>query len=162
MSGFDPTFTAGGDGHRGGTVPDPGASAGATLFLRQDAIFAAPTGVGTGTGGMSLISKQTLAAAAASVVFADIPDTYQDLLLVWTARATGGDSYNDLKALLNGDTGANYHYVAWDSSGAYSGDCSNLDLGYLAGGANPAGSAGGGQAVLPGYAGTALFKTLRS
>ncbi len=42
MSGFDPTFTAGGDGHRGGTVPDPGDTADTSLFLRQDATFAAP------------------------------------------------------------------------------------------------------------------------
>jgi hypothetical protein len=42
MSGFDPTFTAGGEGHRGGTVPDPGAAADAALFLRQDATWQAP------------------------------------------------------------------------------------------------------------------------
>lgn len=42
MSGFDPTFTGAGTGHRGGSVPDPGATPDPALFLRQDATFARP------------------------------------------------------------------------------------------------------------------------
>ena len=48
MSGFDPTFLAGGDGHRGGSVPDPGDTADATKFLRQDATWQVPTTEGIG------------------------------------------------------------------------------------------------------------------
>ena len=50
MSGFDPPFTPAGSGHRGGSVPDPGATADPRLFLRQDATFAAPAGA-TGASG---------------------------------------------------------------------------------------------------------------
>src|ERR1035437_9195587 len=50
MSGFDPTFSGAGSGHRGGSVPDPGATADARLFLRQDAIFAIPAGSTGATG----------------------------------------------------------------------------------------------------------------
>src|ERR1035437_998227 len=50
MSGFDPTFVPPGAGHRGGSVPDPGATADPRLFLRQDATFAAPAGA-TGASG---------------------------------------------------------------------------------------------------------------
>ena len=38
------TFVASGAGHKPGAVPDPGASAGTTKFLREDATFAVPTG----------------------------------------------------------------------------------------------------------------------
>lgn len=37
-------FGASGVGHSTGAVPDPGASAGATRFLREDATFAVPAG----------------------------------------------------------------------------------------------------------------------
>src|ERR1019366_5868563 len=50
MSGFDPTFVPPGAGHRGGSVPDPGPTADPTMFLRQDATFAVPTGTPGATG----------------------------------------------------------------------------------------------------------------
>jgi len=43
-------FTASGSGHASGDVPDPGAAAGATRFLREDSTWAVPAG-GTGGGG---------------------------------------------------------------------------------------------------------------
>lgn len=42
-----PVFVASGSGHAAGAVPDPGASAGTTRFLREDATFAMPTGAAT-------------------------------------------------------------------------------------------------------------------
>ncbi|HEY6375105.1 MAG TPA: SGNH/GDSL hydrolase family protein, partial [Edaphobacter sp.] len=49
-----PVFQASGSGHAQGVVPDPGATAGTTRFLREDGTWAAPsggsTGLGTGTG----------------------------------------------------------------------------------------------------------------
>src|ERR1035437_4864560 len=73
MSGFDPTFTAGGDGHRGGTVPDPGATADTTLFLRQDGTFAAPT-LESGSAG------EVLNATLGANVPLTSPDTWFDVL----------------------------------------------------------------------------------
>lgn len=46
------TFIASGSGHAGGLVPDPGATAGTTKFLREDATFAIPAAsVASGTSG---------------------------------------------------------------------------------------------------------------
>ena len=42
MNGFDPEFGASGPSHRGGSVPDPGATAGTSRFLREDATWAVP------------------------------------------------------------------------------------------------------------------------
>jgi hypothetical protein len=42
-----PVLTASGVGHQAGIAPDPGASAGTTRFLREDATFAVPSGTGT-------------------------------------------------------------------------------------------------------------------
>jgi hypothetical protein len=44
-----PVFVASGATHAAGIVPDPGATAGTTRFLREDATWAAPAGGGTGT-----------------------------------------------------------------------------------------------------------------
>ena len=39
-----PVFVASGSGHAAGAVPDPGASAGSTRYLREDATFSVPPG----------------------------------------------------------------------------------------------------------------------
>ncbi len=41
-----PDFVASGAGHAKGAVPDPGASAGTTKFLREDATWQVPAGGG--------------------------------------------------------------------------------------------------------------------
>ena len=42
MTGFDPTFGASGASHVGGSVPDPGGTAGTSRYLREDAVWAVP------------------------------------------------------------------------------------------------------------------------
>lgn len=65
-------FVASGVGHARGAVPDPGAAAGTTKFLREDSSFAVPPGTGAPTsrninttapltGGGDLSSDRTLA-----------------------------------------------------------------------------------------------------
>src|SRR5450631_1573292 len=39
MTGFDPPFGPSGTAHRGGSVPDPGATAGTTKMLFEDGAF---------------------------------------------------------------------------------------------------------------------------
>lgn len=46
-----PVMGASGSGHAAGGVPDPGSTAGATRFLREDATWAVPTGGGGGGSG---------------------------------------------------------------------------------------------------------------
>ena len=56
-------FGASGSAHSAGIVPDPGATAGATRFLREDGSWAAPTGVGSSSGGGSMAVQNANAVA---------------------------------------------------------------------------------------------------
>lgn len=56
-----PVFVASGASHAVGAVPDPGASAGTTRFLREDATWQVPSGVG---GGYNLIQNNGVPLAA--------------------------------------------------------------------------------------------------
>lgn len=47
-----PVFVASGTSHAAGAVPDPGATAGTTRFLREDATWATPTGGGSSGAGV--------------------------------------------------------------------------------------------------------------
>jgi|SRR5271157_620054 len=58
-----PAMTASGTGHHGGAVPDPGASAGTTHFLREDATWAVPP---AGAGGASTADNFIVQTAAGS------------------------------------------------------------------------------------------------
>ena len=87
MSGFDPAFIGGGDGHRGGTVPDPGATADTTLFLRQDGTFSAPA-LEAGSAGQAL--NATL---GANVPITD-HDTWFDVLSLDIPAGTWHVAYN--------------------------------------------------------------------
>jgi len=65
----DPIFGASGPSHRSGNVPDPGATAGASRFLREDATWAAAGGGGaTATNQLqALTTAYTLTASFANV-----------------------------------------------------------------------------------------------
>ena len=54
---------------------------------------------------MTPIATQTLTAAAASITFSSIPQTYTDLVVIMIFGQTAGD---DVFLRFNGDTGANY------------------------------------------------------
>jgi hypothetical protein len=56
-----PVFVASGAGHATGLVPDPGASAGSTRFLREDATWDVPSGGGSSIGGVSEKTSSYLA-----------------------------------------------------------------------------------------------------
>jgi lysophospholipase L1-like esterase len=54
-----PLFGASGSGHAAGAVPDPGATAGTTRYLREDGAWVAPPGGGTGGSGVALPAGAT-------------------------------------------------------------------------------------------------------
>jgi hypothetical protein len=64
-----PVFVASGSGHAAGAVPDPGATAGTTKFLREDATFAVPPG----SGGISLTTIGSSGAATLVGTTLNIP-----------------------------------------------------------------------------------------
>jgi hypothetical protein len=57
------------------------------------------------------IATQTLGSAAASVTFSSIPGTYTDLVLVISARMSGGGGASSIQAQFNSDTGSNYSFT---------------------------------------------------
>jgi hypothetical protein len=73
------------------------------------------------------IATQTLGSAAATVTFSSIPGTYTDLVLVISARMSGGGGASAIQAQFNSDTASNYSFTlvtgtgsSADSSGASS------------------------------------------
>lgn len=64
---------------------------------------------GGGSGALTFISQQTLGAAAASVTFSSIPQTYEDLIVVISGRGDTAATEAIVYANINGDSGANYY-----------------------------------------------------
>ena len=69
-----PLFVASGGSHAAGTVPDPGASAGTTKFLREDATWQVPAAASGVTSLNSLTGGVTLAAGT-NVTFGTVGNT---------------------------------------------------------------------------------------
>jgi trimeric autotransporter adhesin len=61
-----PVFGASGTTHSAGIVPDPGATAGTTKFLREDGTFAVPAGSSGGVSGTPTIAVGAAAGSGAS------------------------------------------------------------------------------------------------
>lgn len=117
---------------------------------------------GGGSGAITLIQKQVLSVAAATVTFSAIPGTYTNLMLIVNARGTTGASQT-FGVQVNGDSSALYTTLATiNSAGTVSGlaiSASTLGtLGVLA--------SGGGvtalKATIPNYAGTTFTKSMLS
>lgn len=87
-----------------------------------------------------------------------IPNTYTDLLLVFSTRSSqAGYSFDDIALRFNGDSGANYEQHVLRSrdsvTAAFSGTATRIDIyGSPAGSATP-GVFGAGQAYIVNYAG---------
>lgn len=97
-----PVFQASGSGHAQGAVPDPGATAGATRFLREDGTWAVPAGTVSGSSGAGTPGATLLAGATAD---------YNFLQGSGSTLKDGTSNGND--AML--DTGANA--PTWTSTG---------------------------------------------
>jgi hypothetical protein len=64
---------------------------------------------------MTPIATNTLTAAAASVTFSNLPQTYTDLVLVINA---GASALEDIGCRLNSDTGSNYSTTIFAGNGS--------------------------------------------
>lgn len=84
---------------------------------------------------MTAIATVTLQAAAPSVAFTGIPNTYRDLVLVMDVDMTTGNQ--DLRLIANSDSSSSYSYVeGWGTgsiTGSTSGPKSYFYLGYFVG-----------------------------
>lgn len=64
------------------------------------------------------IATQTLGSAAATVTLSSIPSTYTDLVLVISARMTGGGGASAIQAQFNSDTASNYSFTLINGDGS--------------------------------------------
>lgn len=172
-----PVMGASGVGHAAGAVPDPGASAGATKFLREDASWQVPAGSGggggtTGGGGSgALVPIQVigpLTATQATMPFSGIPQTgYRNLRVVVVARSTLAANNANLGVQFNGDTGSNYSYEALaDASGGLNRLSSAADvlayLGFVPGSTASASATGTLDIKIPLYTATTFQKAFHA
>jgi hypothetical protein len=116
-------------------------------LLRDDAIAAYET----------LIADTTLAAAAGSVVFSSIPQTYRHLRLVLTARGDlTGTGPQRVLMRMNADSGAGYHWqymrgnATTPTTGAFIG-ASSIGVGLLTVAGSAADNWATTEVVLPDY-----------
>lgn len=106
LTGTPTVFVGSGVGHSTGLVPDPGAIAGATKFLREDSTFAVPAGTSTGT-----VTSVDLAAPTEITVSGHPITTSGTITLTWASEAqhavfagpSGGSGTPSFRALIASD-----------------------------------------------------------
>ena len=139
---------------------DATGTADSTTFLRGDGSWQTPAG---GSGALSVIGENVLAAPAASIDFSSIPGTYRHLLIEFWGRTTEANTGTGLVIHFNGDTAANYDYqrdfgnATTPSATSAAGTATPL-AGFVPGASATAGRAGASSILIPAYASTAFNK----
>lgn len=123
-------------------------------------------GGGGGGGALVRIAQIVTTGSQSEVVFSGFPSTYDDLIVVMTARSDkSGASFDDLRMQLNGDTGGNYDSQAAESNGsgifgvANSG-ATELNIGWLPATTAPANTSNNCEILIPHYSRTGFEKTI--
>ncbi|MDN7456605.1 hypothetical protein [Burkholderia cenocepacia] len=78
-----PVFVASGASHAAGAVPDPGATAGTTRFLREDSTWAVPAGGGGGSTALSGLSDVSVPAMNSTTVGPVDTTNYSSSTYAW-------------------------------------------------------------------------------
>ena len=128
------------------------------------------SGGGGGGGAVSQIAQTVLSANAASITFSDIPDTFENLMLVLSGASATAAVNDNIFFQVNGDTGGNYSFCRTITDGAANtvtaqNGSGGVNQGF--GGTIPASQAIANQAgsmelLLPGYKRTVFFKSMIS
>jgi hypothetical protein len=101
-----------------------------------------PTIACTVTAGLTKISTQVLGAAAATIDFSGIANSYEDLILVLHGRGTNASTVVSTMLRMNGDSGANYNFSRWNRLGSNNQVAQTSgEVGEIAGSTAPAGRA---------------------
>lgn len=113
------------------------------------------------------LAETTLALAAGSIAFTNIPGTYRHLWIVGQARGDAAVTQVNLYVTFNADGGNNYEYMyerTRKTTLSVSGNFAQAQIiaGYIAAGSSAAGHAGGFSIQIQNYAGTTAYKTLVS
>ena len=106
---------------------------------------------------MKLIAKVTLGSDSATTSFTDIPATYDDLLLVISARSSRADIFEVAAARFNGaanDTNHSSRYLLGDGSAASSGTNTYARLGLIPANTATSSTFGNLEVYIPNYAGS--------
>jgi hypothetical protein len=116
----------------------------------------------SGGGGLTLISSQTLGAAATNIDFSSIPATYTHLQIQFQGQIDASTN-QFITIYFNTDyTAANYQYRGWATIGTYDGNDGAVSL--MTGGTRAGGStfANDVRIDIPFYANTSLVKRANS
>jgi len=78
----------------------------------------------------AMVPIATITPNNAQITFTNIPQTFQDLVIVLSARSAGSSSSGSVEGRFNGDTASNYSYTYLNGSGssAQSGRGSNATI----------------------------------
>jgi hypothetical protein len=123
--------------------------------------------IGGGSSALAVIENQTLAADAASFDFQAIPQTYRHLRIIFMGRGANASLQVEVAMRFNADAGANYDNEAqWGDSNANTA-AGSVAATYLRAGTIPAANAtasraGGGEILIPSYAGATFHKRYKS
>lgn len=104
-----------------------------------------------------LIASQTLGSSAASVTFSGIPQTYDDLVLVYSCRSARSNVSDGISVRLNGavsDTNHSSRYLQGSGSAASSGSASVAWVGNTAAATATSNTFGSGEIYFPNYTGS--------
>jgi hypothetical protein len=110
------------------------------------------------------ISKKILTAAAASIEFTEIPNTYQNLKIVLSGQATKTATVCNIRMQFNSDSGANYDYQLTTMNAAAVATSENFGIAFIYVGDLPAASSaayskGSCEILIPDYTDTIFHKT---
>jgi hypothetical protein len=123
-----------------------------------DVAWATPTG---GTPAMVRLAQTILGSDTASITFASISGSYENLLIIGQARTDRANANDYVEMQFNADTGANYHYSNWDATptNTPTTGAAALLIAPVSGNSATAGRAGGFRILIPAYARTTWHKT---
>lgn len=125
-----------------------------------------PFSSAAGGGGLTLIENIVLSANQVSVTFSDIPNSFNNLELIWQARSIATSQETDIMQVqFNGDSNDNYDscYLMASGSSLLAGIWAQANtvgyLGYILGAAATANMASEGKLLIPNYKNTTFYKS---
>jgi hypothetical protein len=142
-----------------------GTSGAATFTPGNPNVLNVPNYSAGGGGGLTQISQNTLAMAAASVTFSSISAGFTNLYMTFNTRSSNASSADNFYIQFNSDTGSNYVLNFGDFGSGYSGGISAASATAAAIGTAPGTSSlanfpASGSCLLVAYANTTFTKNI--